>query len=232
MSDTSNDYIVRSYVNSFHYLYQDAELFHRMASQQDFDGRIERVQLCRTALILYVFGLEGLINRAIDHFVAEPLHDFLLEREQKFDLRDKWLLLPMLASSRQGASFDRSRYPWSHFVELVRLRNDFVHPKHDRAVYYRVRVRPPAGFETLPWDDIPKELSVSESDVIYRQTRIPKDPSAIMVEHVDTVKRVVDDMVTELDELLEGKITRENWLHTDHMRLVYPPGAQFDDLRR
>lgn len=40
--------------------------------------------------------------------------------------------------------------------------------------------------------------------------------------------KVVDDMVNELDRLLDGRISKDNWAHTDQMKLIYPPGAKFD----
>lgn len=125
-------------------------------------------------------------------------------------------------------SFDKSSYPWSHFSELIRLRNDFVHPKHNRSVYYKAKTY--GEWIPLSWKDIPEKLEVKEKDIIYRQTQIPKDPYAIRVEHVKTAKKVVDDIVNKLDEYLDGKLTKENWIHNDKMKLVYPENANLDDL--
>jgi hypothetical protein len=219
-------FVLQTHVNSFHYLYQDAEYLHQMAKKPEMAKIFERVQLCRTALLLYTFSLEGLINRSLDHFLPQHLHEFILEREDKFGVEDKWLLLPLLISQKE--SFDKSRYPWSQFAELIKIRNDFVHPKHERSAYYRAITS--HEWEPLPWDEIPEDLNVKETEVIYRQTRIPKDPYAIRPEHLDTVKKVVDDTIIELDRFLGGKITQNNWLHNDEMKLIYPPNANLNDL--
>jgi len=221
-------FVFRSFVNSYHYLYQDAECLRQIAHKSEIGGAFESVRLCRTALLLYVLSLEGLINRALGHFLPEHLREFFLEREDRFRLEDKWLLLPLLASDAPPATFDRSQYPWSHFVELVQIRNEFVHPKAQRPAYYRAITS--HRWEPLPWKDIPGGLSVKETDVIYRQTRIPRDPYVIRAEHVDEVKRVVDDVVARLDELLDRKLSKDDWLRNDQMTLVYPPGATLSDL--
>jgi len=228
MSDRNRttSYIFRSYVNSFAYLYQDAEYLHQIANKPELAKTFELVRLCRTALLLYVFSLEGLINRALDHFMSQHLREFILERENRFGIEDKWLFLPLVVSEKE--TFNTSKYPWSHFAELISVRNDFVHPKHDRPVYYRAITS--HVWEPLPWNQIPDDLDAKETDLIYRQTRIPKDPYAIRPDHIDRVKKVVDDIVAELDRLLGGRITENNWLRKDEMNLIYPPDAKLVDL--
>ena len=228
MSDQNpkQPFILRNFVNSFHYLYQDAMCLHQMAMKPEMADTFERVQLCRTALLLYIFSLEGLINRAIDNFLPGHLHDYFLEREDRFGIGDKWLLLPLLVSEKE--SFDKSRYPWSHFAELVDVRNDFVHPKHDRAAYYRAITS--HRWEPLSWREIPKDLGVKEMNVVYRQTQIPKDPYAVRPEHIDRAKKIVDDVIAELDRLLGGRIFEKDWLRNDEMTLIYPPNAKLSDL--
>jgi len=228
-------FIFHTFINSHKYLYDDAKKLHDMARSKGFESNFLRVEFSRTALLLYILSLEGLINRAMDHFLPETLRDFFLEREDRFSLEDKWLLLPLLVLDSQGTTFDKGSYPWSHFVELVKLRNDFVHPKHNRGAFYRVIA--PKTFDGLQWSEIPDDLDhptlnrrVKESDVVYRQTRIPMDPYSILPNHVYMAKKVVDDMITELDRHLNGKITATDWLGKDQMKLVYPPGAQLSDL--
>jgi hypothetical protein len=221
-------FIFRSFVNSFHYLYQDAEYLNKIAHDNSIQGRFERVQLSRTALLLYIFSLEALINRAMDYLLTDKLRDFFLEREDRFSLMDKWLLLPLLTTKHDVYQFDTSKYPWSHFVELVKLRNDFVHPKHSRVAYYKAY--PDNKFDPLQYNEIPKDLNIKETNIIYRNLRIPKDPYSILPEHLDKAKKVVDDIVVELDKLLGGKIFKENWHKRDSMELVYPPGAKIKDL--
>ena len=108
--------IARAQLNSFHYLYQDAEWFRSLAltHPKSFD----EVRICRTGILLYVFSLEALINRAMAEFVPDPLRTFLLEREENLSLQDKWLLLPMLARKDKPETFDKGQYPFSHFCEL------------------------------------------------------------------------------------------------------------------
>ena len=221
----SDRIIVESFVNSFHYLYEDASLLHELArTAEDF----AKTQFSRTALLLYIISLEGLVNRALDHFLPPEIRDFLLERERKLSIEDKWFALPLLTDPNNPVRLEKGTYPWSHFLELVQIRNDFVHPKHDRPAYYHFKST--TSFEGLDWKDIPVGLGVKEKDLVYRQTMIPRDPYSILPEHVDTARKVVDDTVGAMDTVLSGKLTAENWLHSDKMSVVHPPGATLKDV--
>jgi hypothetical protein len=219
-------FVFKSAVNSFHYLYGDAEFFHQVARNQS--GDFAAVRAARTALLLYILSLEALINRALEHFLPEHLRQFLLDREEKLTIEDKWLLLPLLTSADPSRHFDRSRYPWSHFAELIKIRNEFVHPKHDRLAYYEAMSA--TQWRPLSWNNIPNGLGVKETDVVFRQTRIPRDPYAVRLNHVDTVREVVDATIEELDRLLDGRILKDGWSHSDGMGLIWPPGATLQDL--
>lgn len=216
-------WILHSFINSFYYLYQDAEWLRGLAADTQVAQGFERTRLCRTAVILYAFSLEALINRALDALLPDHLKAFFLEHEERFKVQEKWMLLPLMVN--EGHSFNTAAYPWSHFSELIALRNDFAHPKHDRPAYYRLLSN--TEFEPLDYDKVPKDSGIRETDVIYRQLRIPRDPYSLLPEHLERVKKVVDDTIAELDRLLAGRLTKGNLLGKDQMRLVYPPGAQF-----
>lgn len=227
-SEPSKVFIWRTVVNSFHYLYGDAEHLHQLAKSSALAKDFQRVRLCRTALLLYILSLEALINRAMDHFLPERLQQFMLAREEKFSVEDKWSLLALLSGDPSLSGIDKATYPWSHFAELVRIRNDYVHPKHDRHAYYKAVTA--QRLDCLDWNEIPEGLGIKETDLVYRQTLIPKDPYCILTEHVDKVKKVVDDSIRELDRLLGGKLLQDNWLRNDQLTLVHPPGATIADL--
>jgi hypothetical protein len=77
-------FIFRSYINSFWYLYSDALYFHEQAKGIDEKGGFDCVRLSRTALLLYILSMEGLINRSLKEFLPEQVRDFVLEREEKW----------------------------------------------------------------------------------------------------------------------------------------------------
>jgi hypothetical protein len=134
---TDSLFIFTSEINSFHYLYGDAEYLRSILARSDDQVRFEAVRLSRSAILLYIFSLEALINKALGAFLPEKLRLFFIDREAKLGTQDKWQLLPLVATSDPNTAFDLSAYPWSHFVELVTLRNDYVHPKHSRPAYYK-----------------------------------------------------------------------------------------------
>ncbi len=215
--------IARAQLNSFHYLYQDAEWFRSLVPTQP--KSFNEVRICRTSILLFVFSLEALVNRVIAEFVPDPVRTFLLEREESYSLQDKWLILPMLARGDKPETFDKGKYPFSHFCEIVVLRNDFVHPKSDRTAFYRVL--PNQKVDPLDFNCIPKGSGIRETDIVYRQTRLPRDPYSLQAEHVDRVKKIVDDMIAELDRLLDGRLRKADWLHNETWHAAYPIGSTF-----
>ena len=221
-------YIFTTRVNSFHYLYGDAEYLRSLIHELDADVDFDLVRLSRSAILLYIFSLEALINRAMDAFIPDRLKKFLLERESDFSTKDKWELLPLIASNEEQNEFDKSSFPWSHFLELIRVRNDYVHPKHDRDAYYKAITS--HRFTPLDWKEVPPDSGIEETAIIYRQTKIPKDPYAIRQNHVEKVKRIVDSMIEQLDIYLDGRLSADNWMHSDQFSIVYPDGGSFTDL--
>ncbi len=221
------EFIFRTHVNAFHYLYGDANYLYNLAKDPQRAQSFDRVPLCRSAALLFILSLEALINRAFD-FLASEVRDFFLERESSFRTVDKFLMLPLLIEKR---TFDEGAYPWSHFKELVQIRNDFVHPKHDRAAYYKARQDKSSQFAPLKFNEIPSSLGIKETDIVYRQLRVPKDPYDFLPEEVERIKKVVDDTIAELDRLLAGRVTKDNWAHRDQFELIYPPGAKLANGR-
>jgi hypothetical protein len=223
-------YIMSTNVNCFHYLYQDAELLLRLAKEAEGKS-FQQVPFSRTAILLYVFSLEALINRAMAEFLPEHIRDFYSERERDLSLEDKWELLPLLLSDKFDRHFDKSSYPWNQFAELIKIRNDFVHPKQKRQAYMRIFKR--KRFDSLCYylNELPAELGIKVSDLIYPQTRIPKDPYSILPRDIEKAKKITDDVVMKLDELLSGRITSNNWLRNDQLDLIWPNGARLDQVK-
>jgi hypothetical protein len=208
--------------NSFDQLYFDAEELLTLAEQPTYRDSFVRTQLSRTAVLLFVVSLEGLINRVMEAFLPEHLREFFTGRDQRMSFEEKWFVTPLLIS---GRSFDRARTPWAQFVELVKMRNEMVHPKPDRPAY--VKFVGHGRFENLTWKEIPRDLPLKESDLVYRQTLIPRNPADLETADVRKVKQVVDAMVAELDALLDGRITKDDWLRVSKIQLIHPPGARF-----
>lgn len=232
--DNIETLIMSTNINSFHYLYDDASVLQEHANRIYDNPSADKflaIRLSRTVILLYIFSLEGLINRALDHFLPQKLREFFLDDEKRFRFSplDKFHLLPLLLNE-DGATFDRSRYPWSHFKELVSLRNDFVHPKHNRRAHYRLDKED--GWEWTPialsGRGIPADSNIKLKETIYGNTKIPKDPYSILPEHINVVRKVVDDTVSELDRLLGGRLNMMGWLRSDELALTYPEGVSIE----
>ncbi len=230
--------IFQSFLNSYRFLRRDAEFLLARAKDPQIIKSFQCTQLCRTAILLFILSLEGLINRAMARFLPEDIRDFILEREDKFALMDKWELLPLLYS-KSGKKMDKSKSPWNYLKELIQIRNDMVHPKHDRVVFYKSidrnsldRLLPIDIPGNLTYRDVTgKAIEVKEKHLIYRQLRISKDPYYYRPEDAEKVKKAVDAIIDEFDKLLDGIIRKDGWLDNDQLTLIYPPGADISELR-
>lgn len=216
-------FIAKTFVNSFNYLCQDADFFRGLAAKEE---GFERVRLCRTAVLLYVFSLEALVNRCMDHFLPDDQREFFLHKEKTLSSLDKFQLVPMLVT---GKTVDKAADPvWAKLKDLYRLRDDFVHPKHDRAAYMKVISK--KEFEPLDASEIPDDLDVNRKDLEYPALKVPTDPYSILPEHLDRVKDATGDVLHKLDELLDGRVLKDNWHTQDQFSLTYPSGATWEDL--
>lgn len=216
-------FIATSFINSFHYLCQDADFFRGLAARAE---GFERVRYCRTAVLLYVFSLEALINRCMDHFLPDDKREFFLEKERNLSTLDKFQLVPLLVT---GKNFDKANDPlWARMRNLFRLRDDFVHPKHDRVAYMKVVSK--KEFDHLQVPEIPSDSEIKPKDIEYPSLKVPTDPYAFLPEHLDRVRDVTGDILQKLDELLDGRVLKESWHTQDKFHLFYPSGAEWKDL--
>jgi len=78
--------------------------------------------------------------------------------------------------------------------------------------------------------DIPEGSGLKEKDLVYGQTKLPKDPYGFRLSQLEIVKKIVDDTVQELDKVLSGRILKDNWARNDQMTLFFPEGAKLDDI--
>jgi hypothetical protein len=81
--------------------------------------------------------------------------------------------------------------------------------------------------EPLDFNRIPKGSGIRETDIVCRQTRLRRDPYSLQTEHVDRVKKIVDDLIAELDHLLGGRLRKADWLHNETWNAAYPVGSAF-----
>lgn len=228
--------IFQTFPNSFKYLVDDAEYLCNLAKTPPISDCFQRTQLCRTAILLLVLSLEGLVNRALARFLPADLRDFVMAREDRWSIVDKVEFLIVTCSPSDEFHLDKSSYPWAHLREMVEIRNDLVHPKHDRPAFYvQTGSR---KIDNLPFNRIPDGLTfktptglrkpVREKDLVYGQMRITRDPYTLMTEDIDRVSSVLSDIVDWIDLHLGGKLKENDWHTNDEFTLIHPPGATLD----
>lgn len=232
-----------SSVNGFHSFVSDAELMLEEASKvPNTPGvGVKKVMFSRVALLLYVMSLEALINRVAEDFIPNSSkEEFYFEvndkgKKYKRSLKSKWLQFPKIYNS--SAPFDKQKNPWLKFSELIDIRNDYAHFKPLRVFYGQALDENKfSHWEGIPEeirDNIKKSTGIVETMIYYPVTRVPKDPYGVGVEHVQLVKKIVEDVVSELDTVLEGNLKNGaggGWLRTDVIHIDSPPYTRLVDV--
>lgn len=222
----AEQYIFQADINAYSYLRKDAGDFVEAAKAAV--GKQEERLYSRTALILIVAAVEGLANRLLDGSDAK-CRLVLSQVEIGLTLETKCLLVAPVCSE-SGLNFDKSAYPWNKWCELIKVRNEMVHPKANRKAFhvYDDTVGNTHNFSPLNPKAIPGGLT-TEKDLMWPQTQIPKNPKAIRFGHAESALKVADDLVAELDRIMGGGHLKE--FHSEHYRLVHPPGATLETMK-
>mgnify|MGYP000886306785 FL=1 len=182
----SKKYIVSTYVNCGYYLYDDAKYLHMLAQQPENKDLFDRVRLCRTAIILYLLSLEAYINRAIFIQIDEDEKRFIKKYERK-SLSDKVELLPSLFGASGNENL-KDKPIWRKFRELKKFRDEFIHRKPYIEAFIISEKGKEKGKYLRHVNQLPKDFFVDENKIKWPETKIPKDPYAITIYHVEKNK--------------------------------------------
>ena len=203
--------IFRINTDSFHYLDDDSAMYIKYAEEASKIKSYNSYRHSRSAILLYIMAIEALINRIQYTFLSQEWSKFCNTNEKSLSLKDKINLISLIFKKKP---IDWSKKPWLMLGEIIKLRNDFVHPKSIRWGYY---IKEKKGYYHVQKQMLPQSKQVN---VYYINTNIPKNPYAIRTEHAKIVAKIVRDTVDELDKLLNGKIKKGNWLHSEEGEIV------------
>ena len=200
--------VLTTEINHFDLLYKDAELFLQLAQRAE-RKEFNQVRFSRTAILLCICSMEALINRVLYTFGQKDFPKFFREEEERWSLGAKWYLAPVLCGSPNSKIFDVDREPWQSFRALIRLRNDYLHPRMRTIAEYIFTSRVIQNQPVIEPVDKTKR---------YEPTGIPEDFYNILPEHARKVKKIVDAMIDRLDDLLGGKVKTGNWLFSHQFK--------------
>lgn len=213
-------------INSFHYLLSDIELLLSVGERQlgkDFTP----TKVARTSVILSIVALEALVNRSWLEFANSRDIATFVDNERRWDVPEKITrLVASVSPNRQIGKLDPL---WQKLLEVIDIRNDYVHPKAIRRAY--MTHENDGSFAGLKSNKIPSDLidprtsqRVKKQDLYYQHTGVTRDPYSVTLIDARTVLKVILDFIEELDRLFEGKIKRNNWWRSDCFELIYPEG--------
>jgi len=188
--------------NPFKFLYEDAISLQQ--ASQNATVKDSEVRYARNSVLLFVVGMEALINRVYDTFVRTDLPAFVREKISDLPLDMKWYLAPIwCGNNEKETSYKVDEEPFQSFRELVKIRNSYVHPFPKKMALKIVD----AKRKFVDYDD--------PSALLWPQTKIPKDLNHFDKNSALKAREVVDAMVELLDQFLSGKIKKDNWWLTE-----------------
>jgi hypothetical protein len=214
---------------NFKRLYNDADRLVRMVQDTPEGGYFFKCCLPRISILLFAISLEALANQLIDDIVARAGSTTIDER---CPTRDKWKMIPSEHPDSIGKGFNTMSKSWRQFTELVKWRDESVHPKALNPVVVKV-VR--SGEKEWEYDfvrlsEVPKKLRETllkgTRRTVYGESGLPASPHEAVLEHAEAAKGIVDAMVKRMDELLGGCLSGRGFLKEgDIARAIHPDGT-------
>lgn len=217
--------IIETVVSPFHCLYQDALHFHTQSRLAR--SLAEASRQARASFLLYLASAEALARQAARELAKGEPQTLLIDPARPLGLLDLWRTLPGIAApNAPPRRHDPLAAPWPQFAELVALQQSWTNPgpADARTAYYRAG-GDGADFEPVDHRSLPVPLAplVDPSRLVFPLTGLPRDPYALRPRHLDTVRGVLDAAIDDLDQRLDGALTRGQRHRKEPVRLIYPP---------
>lgn len=217
--------IVETVTSPFHCLYQDALHFHTQSRLARSEAEASRQ--ARAAFVLYLSSVEALARQAARELAKGEPRTLLTDPARPLSLLDLWRTLPGIAAPTAAPRrHDPTAPPWPQFAELVALHQSWTNPghAHERTAYYR-SAGDGADFEPVDHRSLPEPLAplVDPRRLVFPLTGLPRDPYALRPRHLDAVRAVLDAAIDDLDQRMDGALTRGQRHRREPIRLIYPP---------
>lgn len=144
------------------------------------DIYLKQFDLSRSAFLMYLSSFEAFLNLIYKLYIKEELLDERIYGTiNRHQIDVKLRMIPTYCDGFKVDQIDKEDIRFKNYHRLVNLRNDFVH----------------ANF--IKSEEIPmiKEDGFEFVFSKYQDATIPKDFGEISIEHVDTAKKYIDDVI-------------------------------------
>lgn len=150
-----------------------------------------------SAITHFILSLEGFINLIFHAFLKNNVKVSGLNVEKRFDIEQKFKLLPLLCEGFVQEQFSASSELYSKFTKLKDYRNSIFHSKIEEALKSLVMLK----------DGIVYSRNVDK----YIDTFLPAQRLDLTADHVVTVKNIVDEIIM----MILNSMTKEMRLMTE-----------------
>lgn len=232
-SQVQHTYVKWKGKGSFKRIYEDAMRLLEMARTNKEGDDLHRNRLPRIAILLFAVSLEALAARLCSE-IAELTGENLID--ERSATKDKFREIPIHHPEHTGKKFNTSGRLWSQFVDLVKWRDDAVHPKATIQRVWKVDRRKGKfrEYHFVGRSEVPtalrRKLFDSSSIRPPGPSRLPLDPYEVGLEHAEAAKKIVDRMVDRLDEILGGYLRRSKTLEEFATGTAYYPDGTIQQI--
>jgi hypothetical protein len=211
---------------SFKRIYNDALLLMKIAKKHPQWRYISTSCLPRNSIILFAISLEALVNRLLAD--AEAKLGYSIENERA-SLKDKLKAIVAKHPNSIGKSIDPKSHLSFRLTDLIKWRDEYVHPKSEIPKFFRIvkKVRGYGEYEEVKLSSIPKDFRDKLKRGIklkgYGTLGLPSSPTEILMSHAEAVRKLVDDIVNKIDEKLGGYLKKSDILKEEDEAIIYYP---------
>jgi len=210
-------------IDSGHLLDLAKQCHEKWQSLEHPEDRWSETCLSRSCIVACIFFLESITNCVLRDFaVTEPLHLPSKLRKKTglhikdlghLPLKERVFLTPYLCSAGKQAFsreyFDRGSREFQQMEELIKIRDSFA---HSRPIKRRLNITS-SGEREYVLDDMFKEN-------FWPLTQIPKDIFIIEYSHAVLAKKIVDWVIDQIDQFLDGKLVQNNWMNSEQIEFA------------
>jgi hypothetical protein len=206
-------------LNFFYMHYKDANKFLELAGEEfaKVPKGILESYFARHCLLSAVFASEALINKVYGEFYVGKVGDDAFITIDKLSIPEKWLLAPKLCGAKDiTQTFDKGGDVFQTFVELIKIRNSWVHPK--TGIYLDAEH---VGLYISNENNYAPLLEVMQGRDFWQHTKIPFNPFELNAENAKLVIQNLDAMIRQLLLMFNG-VFDDQWME----KLTFQIGDQ------
>lgn len=162
--------------------------------QDSFQVYLKQFDVSRSAFLMYLSSFEAFLNLVYELHLKNELRDERIYGTiNRHQIDVKLRMIPTYCNGFIVDQIDNEDERFKNYHRVVNLRNDFVH----------------ANFIKSEENQLIKEDGYEFLYSKYQDETVPKDFGQISIEHVDTAKKYIDDVIELVIESMDSNYSED-----------------------